>query len=270
MVPRIRTIWGVLLVVVLFGGVARADVLHLKKGGRLEGVLVAETTTSLTIDLGMGRISLPRSAVQKVERKESALSEYRTRLTTIEPGDVKAFAELARYAAGNGLRAEARLMWARVVSLDPNNVEGHLYLGHVLVAGRYMDEDEAQRAQGMVRFDGRWMSAREQDSILRERERRAADDRRLDEARRAARDAEDRARRAEREAERARAEAAANSPAAWGYGSTVVIGSPYGGYGGGCGGYPCTSVPQPSRHPHPAPAATPYPQAKPVRPSSIW
>ena len=200
--------------------------------GRLEGVLVAETQTSLTIDLGMGRISLPRSAVQRIERKESALSEYRTRLAAIEPGDVKGFAELARFAAGNGLRSEARLMWARVVSLDPNNVEGHLYLGHVLVAGRYMEEEEAQRAQGNVHFEGRWMTPAEQDSILRARDRRAADDRNLEEARRAAREAEDRARRAERQADRARAEAAANSPAAWGYGSTVVIGSPYG-YGGG-------------------------------------
>ena len=142
----------------------------------------ARPPTSLTIDVGVGRISLPRSAVQRVERKESALSEYRTRLAAIEPGDVQAFAELARFAAGNGLRTEARLMWARVVSLDPNNVEGHLYLGHVLVAGRYMEQDEAQRAQGMVHFDGRWMTPGEQDSILRERERRASDDRRLDEA----------------------------------------------------------------------------------------
>lgn len=269
MVPRIRTLWCVPLVVVLFGGAAKADVLHLKKGGRLEGVLVAETATSLTLDLGMGRISLPRTAVLRVERKESALSEYRTRLAAIDPGDVGAFAELARYAAANGLRAEARLMWARVVSLDPTNVEGHLYLGHVLVDGRYMDEDEAQLARGMVRFEGRFMTPGEQESILRERERRAADERRLDEARRAARDAEERARRAEREAERARAEAAANSASAWGYGSTVVIGSPYGGYGGGCGGYPCAGRPRP-QHPHPAPAPTPYPQAKPIRPSSIW
>lgn len=276
MVPRIRTLWSVLLVAVLFGGTAAADVLHLKKGGRLEGVLVGETSTALTIDLGMGRITLPRSAVYRVERKESALSEYRTRLGAIKPGDVNAFVELARYAASNDLRSEARLMWARVVSLDPTNVEGHLYLGHVLVAGRYMAEDEAQRAQGMVRFDGRWMTPGEQDSILRERDRRASDDR-LDEARRAARDAEDRARRAEREVERARADAAANSPGAWGYGSSVVIGSPYGygggyggGYGAGCGGYPCTSVPQHPRHPRPAPVATPYPQVKPLRPSSIW
>ena len=169
MIPRNRTLWSVLLVVVLFGGTAAADVLHLKKGGRLEGVLVAETATSLTIDVGVGRISLPRAAVLRVERKESALSEYRTRLAAIVPGDVNAFAELARYAEENGLRTEARLMWARVVSLDPNNVEGHLYLGHVLVAGRYMEADEAQRAQGMVRFDGRWMTPIEQDSILRER-----------------------------------------------------------------------------------------------------
>jgi len=226
------------------------------------------------MDMGMGRISVPRASVLRIERSDSALSEYRTRLAAIQPGDVATCAELARFAAGNGLGSEARLMWARVISLDPNNVEGHLYLGHVLVAGRYMDEEAAQRANGMVRFDGRWMTPAEQESLLREREMRATDDRRVEEARRAARAAEDRALRAEREAERVRAEASANT--AWGYGSSVIVGSPYGGggyggYGGyGCSTYPCSTDRPVGRH-HPAkPPAPPVAPVPPPRPKSIW
>lgn len=250
--------------------ISSADVLHLKKGGRLEGVLTRETPTSLTIDVGMGQVSIPRSSVARIERKESALSEYRSRLSKIDPGDVRAYADLARFASESGLRSESRLMWARVLSLDPRNVEGHLALGHVLVAGAYMDEDEANRARGLVHFDGRWMTPAEQSSLLRQREQRATDDRRIDEARRAARDAEDRARRAEAEAARARTAAPAPGYQVWGYGSPVIVGSPYwGGYAADCSGASCSTVPQIWSRPPAAPAATPIPRAVPLRPSSV-
>ncbi len=270
MVPRFRTLAGILLISVLFGGSAIADVLHLQKGGRLEGILVGEDATTITIDLGVGQVSLPRSAVLKIERKESALAGYRTRLAAIQPGDLSAYADLARYATRNALRAEARLMWARVISLDPTHVEAHLALGHVLVEGRFVDEDEAQLARGMVRFQGRWMTPSEQEFILRDREMRAESDRRVEDARRATRDAEERALRAEREAERARASAAANATSPWGYGSNVLVGSSYwGGYGGGCAGRGCATVPEIWPQPRPAPVATPIPRTQPVRPSSI-
>ena len=129
--------------------------IHLRTGGRLEGVLTAETATNVTIDVGMGRVSVSRASVSRIEHKESALSAYRARLAAISPGDVAAFADLARFAVLQGLRSESRTMWARVASLDPTNVEAHLALGHVLVGGAFVDEDEAYRSRGFVFFEGR-------------------------------------------------------------------------------------------------------------------
>lgn len=268
------------LLVLASNETARADVIHLRTGGRLEGVLTRETASGITIDVGMGEITVPQATVLRIERKESALSEYRNRLGAIVPGDVMAHANLARFAADHALRHESRLMWGRVLSFDPRNVEAHLALGHVLVDGQYVDEAEAYRSRGFVYFEGRWMSAAEQASILREREQRIAYERQVDEARRLARDAEDRARRAEAEAERARAAANVWSPV-WGYGGTYV-GSPYwgGGYGArnpgyypgypGCVGAACGNRPHVSPHGgRPGPLAPPLPQAPPVRPSSI-
>jgi hypothetical protein len=263
---------GVLALAALAGAVAsRADVLHLRTGGRLEGVLVNKTPSTLTIDIGMGQISVPRSAVVRIEEKQSALAEYRNRLATIDPGDVRAWVELARFAGNSGLRSEARLMWARVVSLDPRNVEGHLALGHVLVASNWVDEAEMYRANGFVYYEGRWMTPAEQSYLLREREQRAWDDRRSAEARREARDAEDRARRAEAEAARARAAASSSSGyPVWGYGAPVIVGSPHwGGYTAGCSGASCNSVPQIWTPRPAAPSATPIPQAPPVQPSGL-
>lgn len=266
---RFRTI-GLSLAGAALASAASGDVLHLKTGGRVEGVLTRETASSITIDVGMGQLSVPRSSVLRIERKDSALSEYRTRLAAIPPGDVAACSNLARFAAENGLRSESRLMWARVLSLDPRNMEAHLALGHVLVAGEYVDEDEAYRARGFVFFEGRWMTPAEQASLLRQREQRAEDDRQVVEARRRVREAEDRARRAEAEAERSRAAAQSASAPLWGYGSPFVVGSPHwGGHGGGCVPGPgCTTIPSEPPRP-PAPAPTPVQHTPSLRPSSL-
>lgn len=273
MFHRSRTLWLGLGVFVLSGVTALADVLHLKTGGRLDGVLVAETAAVLTIDVGVGRLSVPRTSVSRIERKESALSQYRTRLAAMGPGDVTALADLARFAASHGLRSESLLMWARVVALDPRHVEAHRALGHVLVVGRFVDEDEANRANGLVRFEGRWVTPAEQAYLLREREQRTASERQLEDARRTARDAEDRARRAERDAERARAEAQAAQSAlpTWGYGTTTIFGDRHwsGGYGTGCLTVESCNVPQMWPQRPAVPVATPLPRAPRPRPSSI-
>ncbi len=270
MIQQVRVLGPFLAGLLLGASTAGADVLHLKRGGRLEGILVGETAATITIDVGMGLVSVPRSTVQGIERKEGVLSEYRTRLGSIPPGDVTSYADLARFAGDRGLNTEARLLWARVVSLDPGNVEAHLALGHVLVGGTYMDEDEAYRARGYIYFDRRWMTPAEQASLLRERERRASDERASGQARREARDAEDRARRAEVEAARTRAASTASDPyPVWGYGGQVLVPSPhFGGYAGCSSGF-CSSVPR-IWSPRPVmPVATPLPRFRPVRPSSI-
>jgi hypothetical protein len=265
---RFRTFCVGLSGIALLATGASADVLHLKTGGRVEGVIVRETPSTITLDVGMGEVSLPKNSVIRVERRDSALAEYRARLRSVASGDVNALADLARFAGENGLRNESRLMWARVLSLEPGNVEAHLALGHVLVGGTYMDEAEANRAQGLIQFEGRWMTPTEQAFLLGQRERQIADDRRDIEARRAAREEEDRERRAEAARERARA-AAENTIGlpVWGYGSVPWVGYG-GGYGGGCLRLPC-GVDTPIWRPHPpVPAQPPAAQARPVRPAS--
>lgn len=252
----------------LLMGTANADVIHLKKGGRLEGVLISEGPTSVTLDVGMGRVSLPLTSVLRIERGASALSEFRRRLAAMQSDDLRSYIELARFASDAGLRSEAKIAWARVSALDPTNAEAHQALGHVLVSGRYVDEEEAYRERGYIQFEGRWMTPVEQASLLREREDRRSEDRRLAEAVRAAREADDRARRTEAEAARSRAAYANNN--LFPYGSSLIYGSPvWGGYPSGCGRIPCRNLRPVWHAPAPAPVATPLPHVAPVRPSSI-
>ncbi|MHC4547253.1 MAG: hypothetical protein ACYTEZ_00630 [Planctomycetota bacterium] len=48
-----------------------ADLVHLHNGGVLEGVVVAETEDHVVLDLGAGRITVPRTSIRLVERGAS-------------------------------------------------------------------------------------------------------------------------------------------------------------------------------------------------------
>lgn len=259
------------LAALLLGGASplvSADVLLLAGGGRLEGILIEESPVRVTLEVSTGRVTLPRNRVARIERTESALAVFRARLGVVSPTDAAALIELGRYAAHNGLGAEARLAFAKVLALDPGNAEAHRGLGHILLAGSWMEPEEAYRAQGLVPFEGRWVTPLEQAAQLRERERRTEDDRRLEDARRAAREAEDRARRAEAEASRARAEANRAAEASpWGYRGPIVVAGPgWAGGGSACLRLPCDREPH---RPVPAPTPAPRPQPTPMRPTSI-
>jgi hypothetical protein len=66
---------------------ARADTLVLKNGATMEGAIMSETAEEISIDLGSGEVSMPRSAVAFVRRskKQTALTKM-LETGLVEPG----------------------------------------------------------------------------------------------------------------------------------------------------------------------------------------
>lgn len=246
-----------------------ADVVHLKSGGRLEGVLVEESAARVTVDVPVGRVSVSRDAVRRIERSAGAFSEYVARVKSLKGiGTTDEWAEIALFASRSNLRTQAREAWREVLRRDPSHAIANAELGRVFLGGSWMDENDANRARGLVQQDGRWVTPAEQDSILRERERTAEAERRGREARQAAREAEERAIRAEAARERERRNAEMNARA---YGYGYAHGPFFGGYfgsGSACLALPCGRAQPIWQQPAPVPAPT-IPRAKPVPPSSI-
>lgn len=58
-----------LSVVLLCGGMARADVVKLRNGGEIEGTVLQETPTRVAIRMAYGTVSLERAQVASIERK---------------------------------------------------------------------------------------------------------------------------------------------------------------------------------------------------------
>ena len=153
------------------------------------------------------------------------------RAAALAPGDIRGWLSLARWAASRDLVTQAREAYGHVAAWDPSNAEAQEGLGRVLVDGQWLSEEAANRARGLVEFEGRWMTLPERTSVL---EARAAEAQaRFADAEAAARvrEAEARADAAEAEARRMaadaeRAEGGIPLDPVRGYGG-------YGGYGGG-------------------------------------
>jgi hypothetical protein len=189
---------------------ARADDVYLKTGGRLSGVVVSQNAASVEIEVGAGRVTLPRSVIERVVLGESALSVYQARARVLAANDAAGWLELADFARRADLTGQAKDAYQRVLALQPDNPVARAALGYRRLGDQWLSHDEAMQTQGYVLFEGDWVTSVQRDLLLAERDaqrREEADAARnraaIAEAEARAREAEARARTAEAEAQRA-------------------------------------------------------------------
>lgn len=235
-------------------GAASADQVILKGGGTLSGVLVKQTPEAVTIEVAAGRLTLPASRVERIVAGTSAFGEYRSRALGLRPDDTAGWLALGLWAQDQGLHTQAREAFQQVLSREPGNAIAQQALGNVRLGERWVSPEESYRAQGLVYYEGQWLTREERDFALREREVRA----RLEAAERTRAEADARAREAEARARAAEADArrAAYEPS--GYPLSWVLAG-----GGGC----CAGdfFPPHPHKPHHVRPADPPPPPRPMR-----
>lgn len=215
--------------VCLAPAVVRADDVLLKGGGKVSGRIVSRTATSVEVDVGAGKVTLPMSSVVRIDEKRSPLDDFDERAGALRPDEVNGWLELGAWAKRQGLGTQARTAYERVLAIDPGNAAANEALGRVQLDGRWVSQDEAYRARGFVQFEGEWMPPSERDAIVKQRDDALrTESARLDAERRAQ---EADARAAEAEARAREAEAAAPGNAGFpmwygGWGPTVWPSTP--------------------------------------------
>ncbi|GIW70522.1 MAG: hypothetical protein KatS3mg102_0064 [Planctomycetota bacterium] len=147
--------WRALLVGVLFAGAlwcaagsARADIVHLADGRMLRGEVLEETPEQVRIRTAAGILTVYRDEIDRIERlapAESPDAIYRERLAALPPGDADALVGLAQWLAGLGYEEQAQDCYRRALAIEPEHVEAHLALGHVLRRGRWVSPEQAAR-----------------------------------------------------------------------------------------------------------------------------
>jgi hypothetical protein len=180
----------------------RADDVYLKNGRTFEGVIADVGDTQVRVRLQGGIVSLPKSAVLRVEKSDSSLGEFLHRRDALRHAGAAARAadwlDLARYAKSAGLEQAARETALTAAELDPHLPGlGPLLrpLGFVFEAqiDRWIPYEDSMRRHGMVLDNGEWVTREEHAERARVRdEERARREQALwaQQAAQAARDAE--------------------------------------------------------------------------------
>ena len=160
-----------LIVLALAAGVALparipcADIIQLMNGNKLEGQVVKETDDEIKLKTLVGTVTLKKDEIVKIERGLTALQQFENSVKTLKDDDTVAHYTLGVWCKEHGLTRQAREEFAKVVAADPDNIEAHRQLGHVLQGGTWMSEEDAMKAKGFVWYQGRWITKREADAV---------------------------------------------------------------------------------------------------------
>ena len=246
-----------------------ADSVFLKSGGEIKGEVVEQRADAVVLEVGPGRITVPMKNVARIVSSTTDLGLYHARAAALAPRDVAGWLSLAAWAQRHDLATQAREAYERVLAVDPMNADAHLALGNVRMGNQWLSGADANRARGLVEFEGMWMSPEERQLRFEERAAAAQERQAQREGEARTREAEARAREATARAEAA--EADARQARADQSGGGIPLGAVYGGYGpivpGPYNPFPVVVTPRPrpsSGHGHrPPPPTRPEPPPRP-------
>jgi hypothetical protein len=165
------------LILVLAANVAaRADVVELKNGGRVEGKVIDDVDrNSIFVELtGGGRLVIERGQASRVVKLTPADEEY-LRKAPATPDTAAAQWALAMWCRDQKLEAELQRHLQRVVELDPTHDEARQLLGFRQVDGQWLTSDEIMQSRGMVLYEGSYYTPQdielfERNKLVKEKE----------------------------------------------------------------------------------------------------
>ncbi len=149
---------------------ARADVLVLKDGRRIEGTITAEGADTVKIHTSYGDLEFPKGDVASIEKGKTTAQDLADRKAAAKTAED--FYQVGVWANGKKLKAEAKHCMQKALELDPKHAGAHTFLGHVQYKGEWMTPDERDKRQaadqdaemlaaGLVKYDGRWVTPEE-------------------------------------------------------------------------------------------------------------
>jgi len=138
-----------------------ADEVHLQGGAIFSGRIVKQTDEMVTIDIGDGEVGVAMSRVESIVKKRSPLDDYDERAAGLAADNADGWRDLGRWASQQGLSAQSRQAYQKVLDIVPNDPEARGALGFVQLNGQWMTEDESFRARGYVKVHGEWMTPNE-------------------------------------------------------------------------------------------------------------
>ena len=151
-----KPIYSFIAIFFLLTGLS-ADVIFLKNGGRLEGI-VKDEGDKVHITLPYGTMVIPKTQIQEIVMSITALDQYRQKMALIDPKDPESIYRLAIWCKENRLSNQYRKALEQVLHLNPNHEEARKELGYERHEGRWITHDEAMAIKGYIKYKGEWIT----------------------------------------------------------------------------------------------------------------
>lgn len=173
---RLHALPVLLLVAILGAPPVYAHEVKTKDGKVLEGKILSETDDEVVIETTFdGVVTVPAARVAEVDRTSVPLREQLQFRADLAKDDVGQLWDLHKWAKRKGFGEELGFVLDRILQLEPNNARAHKMLGHERVDGVWMTpeekaqaearaHEEAMRAQGLVPYEGEWVTPEEKDA----------------------------------------------------------------------------------------------------------
>lgn len=197
----------------MLAGHASADRVHLHSGSVIEG-RVHRDGDKVVVEVDSGEVALPASEVARIESSESDMQRVDAMLAKLKPGDTAGLLNVANYCRDHEMPAREQELLQRILDTAPDHAEARARLGYVRSDGAWIKREDQMRAQGMVEYQGRWITRAEMMELERIQAQTAAAALQRDKAAAEARKAEAEAQKAEQEQASAPQQSA---PPAYGY-----------------------------------------------------
>lgn len=131
-------------------GLAQADVFELRNGERIEGAVIRESSTFISVKTSSGEVvTLDVGQIVRREKAQSEYDEYQARRDKLGAKDLEGHLQLAQWCVDRSLFQESLFHLRMVLTADPNHEEARRRLGYVRIHGRWYIEGspEAEAAQ---------------------------------------------------------------------------------------------------------------------------
>jgi hypothetical protein len=169
-VGRTATTVGTLCVVFVTMSVARADIVYLKTGGVMRGVIQseedAEELVTMTLISG-AEIELPVEHISSRQVRPLKFEEYELRAESL-PDTLDAHWKLAEWCREQKLDEQREIHLEIVLAIDPEHRQAHYGLRHTFYREKWMTRDEYDQtriADGFVKYKGKWIPADKLESV---------------------------------------------------------------------------------------------------------
>lgn len=139
---------------------ARADILHLMNGGRVEGEATRQDG-GWEVKTRTGTVFIRDDQLRYYEKRLSPEEEYKQKLETLAEDDFDAQVAMGDWCKQRGLRERATYHYNMAVGLNPEDRRARRAAGYVRHEGEWLLHEEAMKRRGLVEYLGKWIPAQE-------------------------------------------------------------------------------------------------------------